>query len=102
MREDRGRQRCGAQKDKGGVEAEDGGVAELDEGAEQGREEGSVRMCEPVFVEVVDVGDAKVQRRQEDDPSGREAGQEMQRHEGGAKDDFFGYGALFFDNAKNC
>ncbi len=51
-------------------------------------------MSEPELVEVVDVGDAEVQRREEDDVTWGDVREDMQRNEGGAKHDFLGDGAL--------
>ena len=54
-----------------------------------------MRVSEGVFVEVVDVGYAEVEGGEEDDADGGEVAKEVERGEEGAKDDFFGYGALF-------
>ena len=64
-----GREGGGAEVDEAGVPAEEGGVGELEEGAEQDRDPGSVGMGEGEFVEVVDVGYGKVKGRGEDDLS---------------------------------
>lgn len=94
MRQHHGGQGAGAQEEEGRVPAEDGGVGELHDGAEEGRGEGRVRVGEGVFVKVVDVRDAEVEGRQEDDVGGRDVREEVQGREEGAEDEFFGYGAL--------
>jgi hypothetical protein len=66
----------------------------LEEGAEERGEEGRVWVGELVLVEVVDVGDTEVEGGEEDDVSGGGFGEEVEGDDGGAEDDFFGYGAL--------
>lgn len=51
-------------------------------------------MGEGVFIEMVDVGDAKVERGQEDEADGREVGDQVQGHEEGAEQELFRDGAL--------
>lgn len=94
MSEDDGGEGGRTQIDKGGVEAEDGGVAELEQGAEQGGQEARVRVRQAVLVQMMNVRDAEVERRQEDDVARGQQGEEVQRDDGGAEDDFFGDGAL--------
>jgi len=60
-------QGTGAQEEESREPTENGGVGELDDGAEEGRGEGRVGVGEGVFVEVVDVRDAEVERGQEGD-----------------------------------
>lgn len=51
-------------------------------------------MGEGIFIEMVDVGDAKVERGQEDEARGRQVGDQVQGHEEGAKHQFFHDGTL--------
>lgn len=94
MDEDDGRQGAGAQVHKGSIPAEDGGVAELEEGAEKSGYHGGVGVGESELVEVVDMGDAEVERREEDDAARGDVCEDMEGDYGGAEHDFFGYGAL--------
>lgn len=77
--QDDGRQRARPEVQEGREPAEHGGVAELEDGAQQRGHHGSVRVRGPELVEMVDVGNAKVQRRDEDDPAGRHLREQMQR-----------------------
>lgn len=94
MDQDDGRQGAGAQEQEGSIPAKDGSVAELEEGAEEGGERGGVGVSEPELVEVVDVGDAEVQRGEEDDATWGDVREDMQGNEGGAKHNFLSDGAL--------
>ena len=67
MREDDGEKGARPQEYEGGVPAEDGGVCELEERAEERGKKRGVRVRELVLVEVVDVGDAEVEGGEEDD-----------------------------------
>lgn len=51
-------------------------------------------MGDAKFVEVVQVGDAEVERGEEDDLRGGEVGEEVEGDDAGAPDEFFAYGAL--------
>jgi hypothetical protein len=94
MDQDDSGQGAGAQVHKGSIPAEDGGVAELEEGAEKSGERRGVGVGESELVEVVDVGDAEVERGEEDDASWGDVGEDVEGDYGGAKHDFFGYRAL--------
>lgn len=94
MDEDHGEQRAGLGKEEGDVGAKEGGVGELDDGAGDGGVEGHGRVSEAELVEVVDVGAAKDERREEDDAGGCGLGEEEEGNYGGAKEAFFGDGAL--------
>jgi hypothetical protein len=76
-------------KDKGGEEAEQGRVGELEHRAEDGHDEGDFGARDAKFVEVVDVGDSKVEWGQEYDLLLGEVGEDVQRHNQGAPDDLF-------------
>lgn len=67
MRQHDGRQGTGTQEEECCVPAENSCIGELDDGAEEGRGQRSVRVGQGVFVEVVDVRDAEVEGCQEDD-----------------------------------
>lgn len=47
-----------------------------------------MRMCESEFIEVVDVGDPKVERCQENDVLWRDLGKEVEGNEHGSKENF--------------
>lgn len=66
----------------------------MKEGAQEGGEERGVGVCEGVFVEVVDVGEAEVKGGEEDKVGGSGVGEEVEGEEGGAEGYFFGCWAL--------
>lgn len=65
---------AGAHKDKGGEEAEERGVCKLEEGTGNCQGEGDLSVGDAELVQVVDVGNAKVEWGQEDDLLAGEAG----------------------------
>lgn len=67
----------GPDEEESGVPAEDGGVGELDERANDGRRPRRVRMRQDEFVEVVNVCYAEVKRGEKDDMSRRERCQKV-------------------------
>ena len=77
---------AGAQEQEGGVEAEETGVGELEEGAQDGGEERRVRMDQLELVEVVDMGDSEVERGDEDELGERQAGEDVEGDDKGAED----------------
>jgi len=77
MDEDDGEQRASAQVEEVGVPAEDSRIGELDEGAEKGKQNRSVGVREAELVEVVNMRDAKVYWRNEDNMSGGHFGKKM-------------------------
>lgn len=83
-----------AQVDKGSIPAKDRGITKLEERPEQGRQGRGVGMGEAKLIEVVHMRDAKVQRRDEDDPAGRDMRQKMQRDNSRAEHNLLGDGAL--------
>lgn len=94
MNQNDGRQGARSQVDEASVPAEDGGIAKLEERAQQRRQSRGVRVSEAELVEVVDMGDAKVQWRDEDHMAGRDTRQQVQRDNGGTEHDLLGDGAL--------
>lgn len=94
MNQNDGRQGARSQVDEGSVPPEDAGIAKLEERAQQRRQSRGVRVREAEFVEVVDMGDAKVQRGDEDHMAGRDTRQQVQRDNGRAEHDLLGDGAL--------
>ena len=92
MDEDNSPQAACPQEDESRVPAEDGGVGELNERPQQGRRKRCIRMREFVLVEMVDVGDAKVQWGDEDQHRERQdrPGVRVQRDDHGAEEDFLG------------
>ena len=91
--EDDGVEGAGADVDEGGEPAEEGGIGELEEGAKEDGEEGCVGVGESEFVEVMDVGDAEVEGRDEDCGGGGDVGEEVDGDEDRAEEDFFCDGA---------
>lgn len=85
-----GEQAPRAQKDKGGVGAEEGRVAELEGGAQQGGGQGHARVGDAELVQVVRVREPEDERRYEDGPRQGGARQHHQGHGGGAEEDLFG------------
>lgn len=67
MSEHDGGEGSGSKKDKGSIEAKDGGISELKERSRQRGKKGGVWMREFIFVEMMDMRDAEVQRGDEDD-----------------------------------
>lgn len=65
---------AGAHKDKGGEKAEERGVGELEEGAGNCQGEWDLGVGDAELVQVVDMGNAKVEWGQEDDLLAGEAG----------------------------
>lgn len=90
-----GEQAARAQEDEGGVGAEEGRVAELENGAQQRRGEGHARVRDAELVQVVDVREPEDERGDEDGADERGARQDHQGHRGGAEEDLLGQGALW-------
>ena len=70
MDEDDPRQAPRAHEDETDVPAEDGGEGELEERAQEGGEQRRARVREGELVEMVDVGDTKVERSEENGARG--------------------------------
>ena len=89
---------AGAEEDERGVPAEDGGVAELEEGREQGGQPGRARVRQLELVAVVDVRDAEVERGEEDEAElaggGVGLAKEGEGEEEGAEEELFRERAL--------
>lgn len=83
-----------AYEDKGGKEAKQRCVGELEERAEHGEEQRGLRIGQAELVEVVDVGNAEVERGEEDDLLCGEACEDVKWDNQGAPDDLFADGAL--------
>jgi len=79
--QDDGRQRACSQVDEGGIPAKDGGIAKLEERAQQRSQSRSVRVSETKLVEVVNMSDAKVQRGDKHHMTGRDMRQQVQRND---------------------
>ena len=65
MDQDAGPEVCGPQEDEAGEPSEECGVGELEQGADKSGRKRRVWMGEVELIEVVDMGDAKVERSQE-------------------------------------
>lgn len=83
-----------AQKHEGGEEAKQGRVCELEDGACYGQHPGRLRVSYAKLVQVVDVGNAKVERGQEDDLLARKVGEDVQRNDERAPYQLFADGTL--------
>ena len=93
MNQYHGDEGAGAQVQEGRVPTKQGRVGELEQRSQECRCDGGLRMREGKFIEVMDVGDAEVERGQEDDLGGLDVGQEMERDQEGAKEYLLGEGA---------
>jgi hypothetical protein len=91
--EDDGVEGAGADVDEGGEPAEESRVGELEERAEQDGKQRRVGVCKRELVEMVDVGDAEVERCDEGCRRWGDFGEEVDGNEDGAEEDFFGDGA---------
>lgn len=94
MRQDRRVHIAGADEDKGGEEAEQGGVGELEQRAQDGEERRRLRVRQAELVQVVHVCDAEVERGEEDDALGGEVGEDVEGDDEGAPDELFADGTL--------
>ncbi len=83
-----------SEEEKSGVPAEHSRICELDQRTHESREQRRVGMGEGVLIEMVDMGDAKVEWGQKDQTRRREVGQQVQGNKEGAEEDLFGDGAL--------
>lgn len=88
MNKDNSKQRASAQVEEVGVPAKDSRISELNEGAEEGKRNRSVRMSKPELVEVVDMCDAKVYGRNEYNMPRRYFSEEMQSDDDRSEHDF--------------
>lgn len=84
---------AGSQVHERGVPAKEGRVGELEQRSQECRCDGGMGMGEGEFIQVMDVGDAKVERGEEDDPGGLDVGEEMERDEEGAEENLLSDGA---------
>ena len=91
-----------ADEDECSEEAEQGRVGELEDGAENGHDEGDLGARDAKLVEVVDMGDSKVERSQEYDLALGEVGEDVQRHDQRAPDDLFTDGSLCDGQRSAC
>lgn len=80
-----GEQGAGAQKDEGGVDTEEIGIGELDEGACHSCSDGDVRMSYPELIIVVNMSNSENKRREEDGAPHAMARQQEKRDGGGAE-----------------
>lgn len=94
MRQYAGPQAAGPQEHECGVEAEERGVGELEEGTEKGGEQGRARVDELELVEMVDVGYAEVKGSGEDEFGRGQTREYVEGDDEGAKDELFGYRTL--------
>lgn len=85
MDEDHSKEGAVADIDEGGVDAKEICVGELKHRAGDGRNDRDVRVSDAELVEVMEVGQAKNQGREEDDIPKTRAGDEEERHGGGAE-----------------
>lgn len=74
-------------------EAKQGRVRELKQGSQDGHGQRNLWVSDAKLVEMVEMGDAKVERGQEDDLFAGEVGEHVQGDDAGSPDDFFAYGA---------
>ena len=93
-----GEEGAGAQIDKRGVGAEDGGEGQLEEGAQEGGGEGDARVGQAELIEVVDVGQAEDDGGEKNGLADGGLGDQHQGDRGGAKEDFFRKGTLIMLN----
>lgn len=84
-----------AEEEKRSQRTKQRGKGELKGAGADGVQDWHVRVGDAVLVEVVHVGQAKNNRRQEDGLDGRDAGEDKQWHGSRAEEGFFSGGALY-------
>jgi hypothetical protein len=92
--QDNRQERPGTQIHKGSIPAKHGGVGELKYRPEQRRNDRGVRVGHTELIEMMRMGNSEVERRDKDDMAGRDLGEQVQRDNGGPKDDLLGDRAL--------
>ena len=94
MDDEEGQEAAGPQVQEGGVGAEQGGVAELQERAQQAGDHGHVGVRDPELVEVVEVGEPEYDGREKDRLRDRCLRCQHQRHGGRPEEHLLGERAL--------